>query len=356
MNSDVFRTPGQLIEYLLKQRGWTKKTLAVILGMTEARVHRLTFDKQPIDARTALALEEVFQEPAERFLTLQKEYELAQARLVTNPDPARATRATLYGDLPLADMIRRGWIDAESVRDTKKVEKELLRFFHVSKAEDIEILPHAAKKTAVHEPASPAQIAWLYRVKQIAREMLVAPYSASTVLAVVDKLKKLTMSPESIARVPRLMTECGIRFVLVETLPSAKIDGVCLWLDDRSPVIGMTMRFDRIDNFWFVLRHELEHVIQRHGLVAAMLDAELEGDRAGTGETVSAEERAANAAASDFCVPEAAIQAFIARKAPFFLRPRRHWVRPVAEGSSRAGRWTTSAPDPTLQPSQIRLA
>ncbi len=27
----------------------------------------------------------------------------------------------------------------------------------------------------------------------------------------------------------------------------------------------MSLRFDRIDNFWFVLRHELEHVIQGHG-------------------------------------------------------------------------------------------
>ena len=43
----------------------------------------------------------------------------------------------------------------------------------------------------------------------------------------------------------------------------------------------MTLRFDRIDNFWFVLRHELEHVIQKHGQSAVMLDVELEGDRCG---------------------------------------------------------------------------
>jgi len=35
-----------------------------------------------------------------------------------------------------------------------------------------------------------------------------------------------------------------------------------LWLDDKSPVIALSMRFDRIDNFWFVLRHELEHVLR----------------------------------------------------------------------------------------------
>jgi len=80
----------------------------------------------------------------------------------------------------------------------------------------------------------------------------------------------------------------------------------------------MSMRYDRVDNFWFVLRHELEHVAQRHGLDAMMLDSELEKEKAGTGDSVAEEERVANAAASDFCVPKKMMDAFIARKAPFF--------------------------------------
>jgi HTH-type transcriptional regulator/antitoxin HigA len=78
------------------------------------------------------------------------------------------------------------------------------------------------------------------------------------------------------------------------------------------------MRHDRNDNFWFVLRHELEHVRRGHGKAAAILDADLDGERAGTGEGVPEEERQANAAASDFCVPQLQMDAFIARKAPFF--------------------------------------
>ena len=49
-----------------------------------------------------------------------------------------------------------------------------------------------------------------------------------------------------------------------------------------------------------------------------MLDAELEGERAGTGPNLSEEERDANAAAQEFCVPRQMLAAFIARKAPFF--------------------------------------
>jgi HTH-type transcriptional regulator/antitoxin HigA len=313
-----FRTPGQLILALLDERGWTRRALAIVLDMDETGVNRIVADKRPVDAKMALILEEVFGVPAGRFLGLQKEFDLAQARIVMQPDPGRATRARLYGDLPVAEMIKRGWIDAESIRDTKKVETELMRFFGVNRPEDIEFLPHAAKKTEVSEPATPAQMAWLYRVRQIAQDMLVAQYSPAAIDAAVGKLRALTGTADGVAKVPRIMAECGIRFVLVESLPSAKIDGVCFWLNDRSPIIGMSLRFDRIDNFWFVLRHELEHVRQLHGRDAIMLDVELEGERAGTGDTVTAEERVANAAAQDFCVPTQMLDAFIARKAPFF--------------------------------------
>lgn len=313
-----FRTPGQLVAALLAERGWTKRVLAVVLGVDETGIIRLVADKRPVDAPMALALEEVFAVPAERFLELQKSFDLAKARITTRPDPDRATRAHLFGGLPVSEMIKRGWISAESVRDTKKIESELMRFFGVNRLEDIEILPHAAKKTAVNTNATPAQLAWLYRVKQIASDMLAGPYSPQAVKDAILKLRPLILSPDSVAKVPRILSECGIRFVLVESLSSAKIDGVCFWLNERSPVIGMSLRFDRIDNFWFVLRHELEHVDQRHGQAVAMLDAELEGERAGTGVDIAEEERIANRAAQEFCVPTSALDAFIARKAPFF--------------------------------------
>jgi HTH-type transcriptional regulator/antitoxin HigA len=49
-----------------------------------------------------------------------------------------------------------------------------------------------------------------------------------------------------------------------------------------------------------------------------MIDAELEGDRARTGADIPAEERIANGAASNFCVPHIQMNAFVARKAPLF--------------------------------------
>ena len=42
---------------------------------------------------------------------------------------------------------------------------------------------------------------------------------------------------------PRILSECGLRLVIVEPIPGSKIDGVCFWIDtNRSPVIGLSLK------------------------------------------------------------------------------------------------------------------
>jgi HTH-type transcriptional regulator/antitoxin HigA len=321
MSSEEYKSPGQLVTALLEERGWTKRTLAIISGMDETIISKTTSNVRRIDAETAIIFEEVFGVPAERFLSLQKSYELAVARIESRPNPKRQMRAELIGKLPISAMIKRGWLDATSVKDIDQVEEALLRFFQANRLEDIETLPHASKKTEVSINATPAQLAWLYRVRTLASEMLVGRYSPDAVRVAVKKIKTLIHSAEELRKVPRILAEAGIRFVIVEALPSTKIDGVCFWLDEQSPVIGMSMRFDRIDNFVFVLRHELEHVINRDGMTQMLLDVDINsGEAAQVTQDLIDQERRANEAASEFCVPKKMMDAFVSRKAPVFAK------------------------------------
>jgi HTH-type transcriptional regulator/antitoxin HigA len=312
------RTPGQLIQELLDANGWTQSVLAVVLGADKTGINKIMTGKRSVDADMAIALSELFDVPPERFMDLQKSYDLAQARIRSRPDPGRSARAHLFGKLPIVEMIKRGWIEACDAHDVPEVQAALMRFFGAQSIDEIEILPHAAKKTDVVGGATPVQLAWLYRVKEIAQEMLVGRYSPQTVRAAISALENLLLSAEEARKVPRILAESGVRFLLVESLPGAKIDGVCFWLDASSPVIALSLRYDRIDNFWFVLRHECEHIIRLHGQSAMMLDTELEGERAGVGPNVSQEERLANEAAAEFCVPQGNLDRFIARKSPVF--------------------------------------
>ena len=159
------------------------------------------------------------------------------------------------------------------------------------------------------------QLAWLFRVRQIAESMTVTRYSKAGLENAVIRLRNFLIDPEEIRNVPRLLAEVGVRFIVVEALPSSQIDGVCFWLNDQSPVIGMSLRHDRIDNYWFVLRHEIEHVLLGHGKEFEIVDIDLGAE--GGPAVVSEEERLANAAAANFCVPSDDMNSFIARKSPF---------------------------------------
>lgn len=318
IDSSLYRTPGQFLKALLDDRGWTQETLAVVAGLSPSQVARLVGDRVGIDAQRALTFSAVFDVPAERLLELQRGYDLAIAKLTAPPDLARIR---LFGSFPVSEMAKRGWLPGvENIADIGRVEGALTKFFGVPSADDIPALAHAPRRSNGDAKVTPVQLAWLYRVRQIASQMVLSTTYAPTKLrAGINKLSALLWSAEEARHVPKILAECGVRFVLVEALPGSRIDGACFWLGERAPVIGMSLRFDRIDHFWFVLRHECEHVLRGHGKVAAAVDTDIEKDGIGA-ETKPEEERLADEAASAFCVPPKKLESFIARKAPVFAQ------------------------------------
>jgi HTH-type transcriptional regulator/antitoxin HigA len=125
------------------------------------------------------------------------------------------------------------------------------------------------------------------------------------------------MAPEEIRQVPQILAAAGVRFVIVEFLPGAKIDGAAFWID-KVPVIAMSMRYDRVNSFWFVLRHEIEHILNRDGLV---IDVELP-EALQRKDKLPIEEVKANAAASEFLVPAGELNSFIKRVRPLYSEQR----------------------------------
>jgi HTH-type transcriptional regulator / antitoxin HigA len=305
--------PGEFIREELEARGWSQRDLAYILGVPEQAVNLIVSGKRGISPEMAKALGQAFDVSAEYFANMQQAYEMSLARA---PDPSIARRALLQGSYPIREMIRRGWLEDT---DIGLLEAQMVRFFCKNDINSIPYMDYAAKKQD-YSVTTTTQLAWLYRVRQIAAEMITPEYSEKRLRHVIDDLPRYMIDPEETRHIPRILSDCGIRYVVVETLPKANIDGVCFWLESNCPVIGMSTRQDKIDNFWFVLRHELEHVINRDGrgdLSAEKVDTDLEGDRGGTGDNLPPEERRANTAAADFCVPADALESFYLRKFPY---------------------------------------
>ena len=299
--------PGSFIKEELESRGWTQGDLAYVLGCTTQSINLLVNEKKGISPDMAKALAKAFNVSPEMLSNLQSLYDLSQAK---DASDCIARRATLQ-KYPLKGMISRGWL--EKIKDIELMEQQLSRFFSVPDISSIPHLAHSAKKSNYDETPV-EQLVWLFRVRQIASSMVAPEYSTAKAKSLVSKLSELRNEPEQIRLVPRLLSEAGIRFVVVEKFSSkAKIDGACFWLDD-SPVIGMTLRYDRIDNFWFVLRHELEHVINGDGKEQEIIDVDIQAEDA---DSLPEEEKIANEAAADFCVTKKKMDSFYRRKAPY---------------------------------------
>lgn len=74
------------------------------------------------------------------------------------------------------------------------------------------------------------------------------------------ELARLSIYPDGPQRARETLKTLGVVFVTLEHLPGTYLDGAVLRRTDGAPVIAMTLRYDRLDNFWFTLLHEFCHV------------------------------------------------------------------------------------------------
>ena len=107
-----------------------------------------------------------------------------------------------------------------------------------------------------------AVVAWKTQIGRRAEERLKltkAKFSVSNVRWMRD-LARMSVDESKLKDVPDFLLEQGIVLLFESPVPGMRVDGACFTMDD-APVVGMTLRKDSIDNFWFTLFHELAHVI-----------------------------------------------------------------------------------------------
>jgi len=305
--AEVF-SPGEYLNDELEARGWSQAEFADIIGRSAPVVSQIVTGKRAITPEIAKEFAAALGTSAEVWLNLEAAYRLGN---IEAPPSRISRRAKLRERAPVREMALRGWINDSQNMDV--LEADVCRFLGVPSLDQRQPLAFAAKQTSYESPLTSTQEVWLLRVKQLAETMAIAKYSEAKLSDAVDQMRPLRRSPDEARHVPRLLAEAGVRFVIVERLPGLKIDGVCFWLSPAKPVIGMSLTRDWNDNFWFVLRHEIEHVLNGDGKEGAIIDNDLDGPA-----NASDQERRANAAAADFCVPQADMDDFIARKGPLY--------------------------------------
>ncbi len=313
--AEVF-PPGEFIRDEMEARGWTQADLAEILGRPAKAIGEILTGKRALTVETAKGLGEAFGVDPQFWMNLETSYRLSRVEV---SDSEVARRAALYGVAPVKDMIRRQWINGcEAAVD---LEREVFGFFGVDSISAITSMSVkvSARMSTDYSAMTSPQLAWFRRARQFASTLDVASYHEDRFERLISELLRLTASEQEIRRVPRVLSEFGIRFMVIEHLPRTRIDGAAFWLGGDEPAVALSIRLDRIDCFWFTLFHELGHIYHGHEQV---VDNGIAGDAPSPPDDLTDPEKLANDFARQRLVPAKEIDSFIARVRPLYSRSR----------------------------------
>jgi len=303
--------PGRILERELEARGWTQRDLAAIMRRPPQAINEIVKGAKQIIPETALELAEAFETSPELWMNLEANYRLHLARQ-EKKEKEISRRSRLYGLAPIAEMIKRGWInDAESL---DQLEAEVCDFYGISSPEETPKPTANFRHAQQRGPEINAQIAWIKRVEYLAKAQDAGRFDRARLRKALPGILACAAQAEDVARVPSILLSLGVRFIIVPHLPKTYIDGAALSFDGR-PIIALSLRYDRIDTFWFTLMHELAHIVMGHR------EAHLDNFDDSDTETDAAEVEA-NQVAYNWLIEPEALKSFVKETRPFFSRSK----------------------------------
>lgn len=245
-----YPSPLAAVRFRMEQGGLSPRDLIPFIG-SRPKVSEVLSGKRPLTMQMARALHANLGIPADVLLQ----------------QPGGEIRSALDGidwkRFPLAEMAKRGWIEQRC--DLKEHAEEIMRDL-IRRAGGEDALPALYRKNE-HARANAktdpyALRAWCWEVLARANAtQLSAAYKPGTVeLEFLRKVARLSWSADGPRLAQEFLDRNGIHLVCLRHLPRTHLDGAAFQLADGTPVVGLTLRYDRLDNFWFCLLHELAHI------------------------------------------------------------------------------------------------
>jgi HTH-type transcriptional regulator/antitoxin HigA len=155
-------------------------------------------------------------------------------------------------------MSSRGYFDSYNLADRPTLVKEFFSRYDLQPT----MLHRKSKFRTDNNSNIYIIIAWANRVFDKAAQITAKRYSKGTVnLEYMRIIAKFSADEKNGVKnaIEHLLND-GIKVVIEPALTGTKLDGVTILENKDNPVIGLTLRYNRLDYFWFTLMHELAHV------------------------------------------------------------------------------------------------
>lgn len=240
--------PIAAIRFRMEQEDLSQRDLIPYIG-SRSKVSEVLSGKRPLTLQMMRSLHQRLGIPADVLL---------QEQGATLPDNPESLDWTQY---PIKAMAKLGWVSQDAGDRAEEIMRSL-----IERAGGKQTLVTMLCRQNEHirrngQMDMYALQAWGLQLIAIARETnLPTKYKSGTLTTeLVQKMVRLSWSESAPSLAKEFLAQYGIHLIYLPHLPRTHLDGAALRLDDGTPVIGLTLRHDRLDNFWFSLCHELAH-------------------------------------------------------------------------------------------------
>ncbi|PKN25595.1 MAG: hypothetical protein CVU65_08270 [Deltaproteobacteria bacterium HGW-Deltaproteobacteria-22] len=246
--------PIEAIRFRMDQSGLSQRDLAPLIG-SKSKTSEVLSGKRPLTLGMIRSLHRHLGIPLE---SLIEESQVPLADALTDVDWTR---------FPVREMVQRGFVTfAGPLNRAAAHAEELVRPFF-SNPEGAQAMFCRARPRVGSAVNQASLSVWQNQVFRLAaEESLGVSFDRTnlddTFLAHLATLSQYQGGPrlarEHLARV-------GVHLVELAPLKKTFLDGAAMLRANGNPVIALTYRHARVDNFWFTLFHELGHVVLHLG-------------------------------------------------------------------------------------------
>ena len=247
--------PIEAIKFRMEQAGLSQQDLVPLIG-SKSKVSEVLSGKRPLSLRMIRALRKQLDIPADVLLGGKKLTELDD---LSNVD---------FGRFPVKEMYDNGAFEGLAIDNPRGRAEECIRFL-ISKTGGPQMIPAGLfrKSTSVRLNANLSAEAlqgWSLQVlaKAAGRKKKGKFKKEKITSSFMKALVQLSAIDSGPSVAQEMLATNGIVMVVVRHLKKTYIDGAAFLPREDEPVIGLTLRYDRLDNFWFTLFHEIGHVVR----------------------------------------------------------------------------------------------
>lgn len=262
-NQDLNLHPGFLLKRELDGRGLKQRDFANEIQISYSQFNEIIKGKRNITSDLAILLEAALGVEALFWLKYQAIYDINKSReKPVKPISAQLEKWSKIREyIPYAYLKKMGIISGDVVKD----EEEIRSLYNITNLEElagrVTTANHGTFRRTEKRAFNPVNVmGWLSLVELNSRKQKVEVFNAKKIDDIIPQLKKVFSGKDIENKTRKILNEAGIKFIVLEERPEqTPVDGVAFW-SGKNPVIGMSKRYDRLDNFAFTLFHEIGHV------------------------------------------------------------------------------------------------